>query len=43
MEHIEIKSDVKERVWMGVNCIYFLHDRDMRWAMVNTIMEIQLP
>jgi hypothetical protein len=33
----------KEIGWEGVDCIYLVQDRDQRWAVVNTVMNLRIP
>jgi hypothetical protein len=34
----DIKMDIKERGWEGVDRIYLAKDRDKEWAFVNMLM-----
>jgi len=38
-----IRMDLSEIVWVGVNWIHLTQDRDQRWAVVNTVMNFQVP
>jgi len=38
-----IKPNVKELVWVGVNCFIVVQDRDKYRNVVNTIMNIHFP
>jgi hypothetical protein len=37
------KMDVREICWSGMNKIGPAQDRDRRWALVNTVMNLQVP
>jgi len=38
-----IKTDLEETGWEGVNCIHLTQDKDMWRALVKTIMKIRVP
>jgi hypothetical protein len=38
-----IKMDLKEAWLEGVNLIHLAQDRDWCWALVNTVMNLQVP
>jgi hypothetical protein len=38
-----IKMDLKERGWDGVDCIDLAHDRNQWRALVNTVMNLRVP
>jgi hypothetical protein len=38
-----MKMDIKEIVWETVDSSYLADDRDQRWAVVSTIMNLQSP
>jgi hypothetical protein len=38
-----IKTDLKEIVCEGVHWIQLAQDRDQRWILVNTIMNLRIP
>jgi hypothetical protein len=37
------RMDLREMRWEGVNWIYFAQDSDKWWALVNTVMNLQIP
>jgi hypothetical protein len=39
----DIKMDIKEVGWEGMDCIDLVQDRDMCWALVNAVMNLQVP
>jgi hypothetical protein len=38
-----IKMDLTEIGWEGVDWIHLAEDRDRWWAVVNTVMNLQVP
>jgi hypothetical protein len=38
-----IRIDLRETWWEGVNWIHLAQDRDQRWALVNTVMNLRVP
>jgi hypothetical protein len=38
-----IRVDLKEIAWEGVDWIHLAQDRDRWWALVNTVMNFQIP
>jgi hypothetical protein len=38
-----IKMDFREVWWKGVDCMLLAQDRDHWWALVNTVMNHQVP
>jgi len=40
---VNIKIDLQEVRWRGMNWIYLAHDRDRWWALVNTVMKLWVP
>jgi hypothetical protein len=38
-----IKIDIKEIWWEGVGWIHLADDRDWWWALVNMVMNLQVP
>jgi len=38
-----IRMDLSERVWEGVDCMYLAQDRNQWQALVNTVMNIGVP
>jgi hypothetical protein len=39
----DIKMDLKETGYGGVDWIHLAQDRDWRWALVNTVMNLRVP
>ena len=37
-----IKKDIQEVRWRGVDWIHLARDRDRWWALVNTVMNLQV-
>jgi hypothetical protein len=35
--------DVTETVWEGMDWIYLAQDRDQWWALLNMVMNLQIP
>jgi hypothetical protein len=38
-----IKMDLREIGWNGMDCIYLAQNRDQWRAVINTILNLQLP
>jgi hypothetical protein len=38
-----IKMDLKEKGWDGMDCIHLAQDRYQLWALVNTAMNLRIP
>jgi hypothetical protein len=38
-----IRMNLREIEWEGVNRIHLVQDRDQRWALVNTVMNLLVP
>jgi hypothetical protein len=38
-----IKMDLQEVGWMGMNWIELAHDSDRWWALVNAVMNLRVP
>jgi hypothetical protein len=38
-----IKTDLRETGWDGMNCIDLVQDRDQRRDLVNTLMNLRVP
>jgi len=38
-----IRIDLKDRGWEGVDWIHLDQDRDQWWAVVNMVMNLQVP
>jgi hypothetical protein len=38
-----IRMDLREIGWEGVDCMYLTQDRDKWWAVVNTVMNLLTP
>jgi hypothetical protein len=38
-----IRMDLKEKGWEGVAWMRLAQDRDQRWALVNTVMNVRVP
>jgi hypothetical protein len=38
-----IRMDLRKIVWEGVDWIHLAQDRDECWALVNTVMNLQVP
>jgi hypothetical protein len=38
-----IRMDLRERVWKGVDWIHLVQDRNQWWALMNTVMNLQVP
>jgi len=38
-----IKMDLKEMCWMGVDCINLTDDIDQWWALVSIVMKCSIP
>jgi hypothetical protein len=39
----DIKMDLREIGWGGMDWILLTKDRDQKWALVNTIVNFQIP
>jgi hypothetical protein len=37
-----VRMDLREIGWVGVEWIHLAQDRDLWWAVVNTVMNIQI-
>jgi hypothetical protein len=38
-----IKTDLRNLMWEGVDWIHLAQDRDREWALVNTAMKLRIP
>jgi hypothetical protein len=38
-----VRMNLKEMVWVSVDWIHLSQDRDQRWALTNTVMNLQVP
>jgi len=38
-----IKRDLKEIKWEGVDWVHLAHDRAQWWAVLNTVMNLRVP
>jgi len=38
-----IRTELKETAWEGVDCMHLAKDTDQLWAVVNTVMNLQVP
>jgi hypothetical protein len=38
-----IRLDVREICWEGVHWMHLAQDRDQRWAVVKTVMNLRVP
>jgi hypothetical protein len=39
----DIRMDIREVGWEGVDWIHLAQDRDQWWAVVKTVMNLQVP
>jgi hypothetical protein len=39
----DTRMDLRERGWEGVNWIHQAQERNQWWALVNTVMNLQIP
>jgi hypothetical protein len=42
-ENTKKRKDSEDLGWEGVDWIHLTQDRDQRWALVNTVMNLRVP